>query len=303
MTQAAELRSQRAASTTLRDRTIVANGVRTHYTEAGENGPVLIALHGGGAGSSGGAGMGGLLPELAPHYRAIAIDSIGGFGQTDPFAPAPYGVQSRVDQVEAVVDALGLERFVIVGNSQGAWVAAKYAIQHPERVTKMILIASATIAAAMGIPEEFTPAFKKLAGYDYTREAMRDMMEALIYDKSKVTDELIEARYSSSIRPGAKEALAAFGAGHRYLQSPVMFANFDMRTSLPAITKYIPTAFVWGEQDAMAPVHVGRQLEAMLPDATFHYIDRAGHQVQTDQPEALARIVVDLPVKPESAVR
>jgi pimeloyl-ACP methyl ester carboxylesterase len=301
MKQAVELPSLRNANATLRNRAIVANGIRTHYTEAGDDGPVLIALHGGGAGSSGGAGMGGLLPELAPHYRAIAIDSVGGFGQTDPSAPTPYGVQSRVEQLEDVVDALGIGRFVIVGNSQGAWVAAKYAIQHPDRVSKMVLIASATISAAMGIPEEFTPAFKTLSSYDYTREAMRAMMEALIYDKSKVTDELIEARYASSIRPGAKEALAAFGAGHRYLQSPVMFANFDMRTSLPAITKHIPTAFVWGEQDALAPVQVGRQLEALLPDAAFHYLDRAGHQVQTDQPQALARIIVDLPSKAEGA--
>jgi 2-hydroxy-6-oxonona-2,4-dienedioate hydrolase len=303
MTQAAERPSQRTASAALRNRTIVVNGVRTHYTEAGDDGPVLIALHGGGAGSSGGAGMGGLLPELAPHYRAIAIDSVGGFGQTDPSAPTPYGVQSRVEQVEAVVDAMGLDRFVIVGNSQGAWVAAKYAIQHPDRVTKMVLIASATISAAMGIPEEFTPAFKKLAGYNYTREAMRDMMEALIYDKNKVTDELIEARYLSSIRPGAKEALAAFSAGHRYLQSPEMFANFDMRTSLPEITKHIPTEFVWGEQDAMAPAHVGRQLEALLPGVKFRYLDHAGHQVQTDQPHALAQIIVNLRSKTEAAVR
>ena len=64
--------------------------------------------------------MGGILPELAPNFRVIAIDSIGGFGDTDTSAPTPYGVQSRVDHLEAVVDALGIDKFIIMGNSQGA---------------------------------------------------------------------------------------------------------------------------------------------------------------------------------------
>jgi pimeloyl-ACP methyl ester carboxylesterase len=289
-----EQKPAKNATGTVRSRYVVANGVRTHYTEAGDNGPVVVALHGGGAGSSGDAGMGGLLPELAPNFRVIAIDGIGGFGHTDPSAPAPYGVQSRTDHVAAVVDALGIEKFVIVGNSQGAWVAAKYAIQHPDRVTHMVLIASATIAAAMGIPEEFTPGFKALSQYDYTRDGMRKMLEVLCFRPEQITEQLVDSRYQSSVRPGAKEALAAFVAGHRYLQSDIMKSNFDMRTSLPELTKHIPTASVWGEQDALAPVKVGRQLEAMLPDVAWHYVDQAGHQVQTDQPERLAKIILDI---------
>ena len=280
-----------AAQAVTRSRTIVANGVRTHYTEAGEDGPVIVALHGGGAGSSGGAGMGGLLQVLGKKYRVVAVDGVGGFGLTDTNARAPYGTQSRVDQLEDVVDALGLDRFIILGNSQGAWVAAKYAILHPDRVSAMLLVASATITAAMGIPEEFTPAFKALSEYDYTREGMRKLMGALVVDQSKLTEELLESRFASSTRPGAREALAAFVQGHKYLQSDIMRPNFDMRTSLPLITKHIPTAFAWGEQDAFAPARTGRQLEPMLPDVKFHFIDGAGHQVQTDQPERLAAII------------
>jgi pimeloyl-ACP methyl ester carboxylesterase len=283
-----------ATQAVTRSRFIIANGVRTHYTEAGDDGPVIVALHGGGAGSSGGAGMGGLLQVLGKNYRVIAIDGVGGFGLTDTSAPTPHGTQSRVDQLVDVVDALGLDRFIIIGNSQGAWVAAKYAILHPDRVTKMLLVASATITAAMGIPEVITPAFKALAGYDYTREGMRALMQALVVNHSKLTEELLESRFASSTRPGASEALARFVAGHKYLQSEIMRPNFDMRTSLPLITKYIPTAFAWGEQDAFAPATIGRQLEPLLPDVKFHFIDGAGHQVQTDQPERLAAIITEL---------
>jgi pimeloyl-ACP methyl ester carboxylesterase len=277
-----------------RSRYVIANGIRTHYTEAGEDGPVVVCLHGGGAGSSGDAGMGGLLPELAPNFRVLAVDGVGGFGLTDTSAPTPYGVQSRVDHLEGVLDALNIDKFIICGNSQGAWVAAKYAILHPDRVQKMMIIGSATIAAAMGIPEEFTPAFKALANYDYTRDGMKKMLEALVHNHAKIDDKLIEGRYESSVRPGAKEALAAFQIGHRYLQSDIMRWNFDMRTSLPELTKHIKTVSVWGKEDQMAPVKVGQQLEKLLPDVKWEYVEGAGHQVQTDHPERLAKFILDL---------
>jgi pimeloyl-ACP methyl ester carboxylesterase len=277
-----------------RSRYVLANGIHTHYTEAGEDGPVVVCLHGGGAGSSGDAGMGGLLPELAPNFRVLAIDGVGGFGLTDPTVPTPYGVQSRVDHLEAVLDTLMIDKFIICGNSQGAWVAAKYAILHPDRVQKMVIIGSATIAAAMGIPEEFTPAFKALANYDYTRDGMKKMLEALVHNPKQITDKLIEGRYDSSVRPGAKEALAAFVAGHRYLQSDIMKSNFDMRVSLPELTKHIKTVSVWGQEDQMAPPHVGKKLEALLPDVKWEYVAGAGHQVQTDHPERLAKIITEL---------
>jgi pimeloyl-ACP methyl ester carboxylesterase len=66
-----------------------------------------------------------------------------------------------------------------------------------------------------------------------------------------------------------------------------------MTTSLPAITKHIPTIFVWGNQDQMCPVPVGHQLEKLLPDVKWFFIDGAGHQVQTDQPERLGLIITE----------
>ena len=90
----------------IRSRYVMANGVRTHYYESGNDGPTIVAMHGGGAGSSGLAGMGPLLERLGSDYRVIAPDSIGGFGKTDPYAPVPLGLMSLVYHTEDVVDAL-----------------------------------------------------------------------------------------------------------------------------------------------------------------------------------------------------
>lgn len=279
-------------SSALRSRFVSVNGCKTHYTESGGEGPVIVALHGGGMGSSGEAGMAPLMNRMPAQYRFIALDSIGGFGHTDVDIPSPYGLQSRVEHLAAFADALGLERFTILGNSQGAWVAARYAITHPDRIERIVLIGSATIGLAMGFQEEPTPGMKAMQNYDGTREGMRGLIEGLVHDKSLATDALIDMRYAAASRPGAMEAFKAAARGTRYLQTdPVLRSQFLMRESLPALTQAIPTIVIWGENDTFAPVTLARKLAPLLPAAQFHYLDLAGHQVQNDQPEATARIV------------
>lgn len=276
----------------IRSRYVWANGVRTHYSESGGSDRPLVALHGGGNGSSGWAGMGRLLELLQDEYWCLALDSVGGYGKTDPYAPVPYGLQSRVDHLASVVDALCLERFTLMGNSQGAWCAARYAITHPDRVERLVLIGSGTISSAMGLKPPPTDAALAMRAYDGTRDAMRRLLEGLVYDHSKLTDELIDARQAAATRPGAREAFeTASRANQRLREDPAMAGIFDMQQSLPAITRAIPTMVVWGEQDGFAVPELGRELEAKLPDARFEWVPNAGHQVQTDQPEMVAEII------------
>jgi len=279
------------------------NGVKTHYTESGGDTPVIVGLHGGGHGSSGAAGLGKLFELLGERYRVIGLDSVGGYGETDPHAPSPYGLQSRVDHLSAFVDALCLDRFTIMGNSQGAWVAAKYAITHPDRVDKMVLLSSGSISSAMGIKSQPSEGMKLLQGYDGSREAMKRLLQGLVYNAGKITDALIDLRQAAATRPGAMESFAAAGKQIKYLQNdPAMSVNYDMRVSLPAVSKVIPTIFIWGENDIFAIPEVGRQLEKLLPDVKFHWVKNAGHQVQTDQPEIVAELITGVPARVAAAV-
>ncbi len=114
-----------------RSRWVRSNGVRTHYVESGGDGPIIVVLHGGGHGSSGLSGMGLLMQKLAGDIRMVAPDSVGGYGLTDVTAPTPQGLINRVDHTRDFVDALCLDRFTILGNSQGAWAASQYALENP----------------------------------------------------------------------------------------------------------------------------------------------------------------------------
>ena len=276
----------------IRSRYVVANGVRTHYWESGNGGPTVVALHGGGAGSSGMAGMGPLLERLGGDARCIAPDSVGGFGLTDPYAPVPYGLMSRVQHLADVMDALCLDKVSLIGNSQGAWAAAQYAIRHPDRVEKIVLISSLTIANSLNIAQRPTEALKALNDYDGTREGMRRILQALIIDPKRITDKLIDDRQAAATRPGALEAFKAFGRGTAALrQNPLFAMHNDMTRSLPVMVKTIPTIFIWGDSDTFALPETGKKIGEFVPEAKFHWVPGAGHQVQTDKPDEATAIV------------
>ena len=282
------------ANSVIRSRWVMANGVKTHYSESGGDGKVLVALHGGGAGSSGVAGMGAVMERLADEFRILAPDSIGGFGLTDPYAPAPYGLISRVAHTADFIDALCLDKVTILGNSQGAWAAAQYACLHPDRVDKIILVASLTIATAFGIRQAPNAALKALNGYDGTREGMKRLLEALIIDRARITDSLIDERQAAATRPGALDSFKAFGqAIVRMREEPVLALQNNMKDTLPVLTEHISTIFLWGESDPFALPDTGRQLQSLLPDVKFHWVAGAGHQVQTDKPDESTKIIRD----------
>ncbi len=280
------------ANAVIRSRWVMANGVRTHYSETGDNGRPIVALHGGGAGSSGAAGMGAVMERLADTYRVIAPDSIGGFGLTDPYAPAPQGLISRTQHTADVIDALCLDKFTILGNSQGAFCAALYAMLHPERVDKVILVSSLTIANAIGISQPPNDAMKALGSYDGTREAMRRLLEALIVDRARITDALIDERQAAATRPGALDSFKAFGKAIRATREDPLLAHLsNMRESLPLLAKQLPTIFLWGDSDPFAIPATGKQIEEKVPGIRFHWVKGAGHQVQNDKPDELAAII------------
>jgi len=278
-----------------RSRWVRTGSFRTHYIEAGGDGPVLLMLHGGGYGQSGLSANHTILETLGQNFRLIAPDAVGGYGETD-LEPTPRGLQSRVDQISVFVDMLCLDKFSIMGNSQGAWSAARYAILHPERIDRLILLGSGSIAVAMGL-ERIRMAGTGLAeshGHGGTREDMRLRIKAIIHRDEAITDEVVDMRLGVAQRPGVPEANRAFQeATHRFQNDPLLRITYDMSHTLPWLTKFIPTIFIWGEQDHFASPEYGKQLEKLLPNVRFHWIPNAGHQVQSDQPEMVAKIILE----------
>lgn len=274
---------------------VLARGVRTHYVWAGTSGPAVVLLHGGGPGSSGAAGWRFMLPALAEAgFRVIAPDQLS-MGETDarPHAWPVLGHQSLVNHVNDFLDALCLDEVSLVGNSQGAYVATKTAMDRPERVRKLFLIGSGTISEAMGVARPgMNAGMQALMDYDYSEASMRRFLEAIVKNPGQVSDEVVRARHQAANRPGIREARAAFDQGvKRRRADPALAQQFSMKETLPKLA--IPAMFVWGADDSFAPASMGRELEKLLPNIPFHFIPDAGHQAQTDQPRVVNQMVVD----------
>ncbi len=274
---------------------VLANGVRTHYSWAGTEGPAVILLHGAGPGACGVAGWRFMLPALAKAgFRAYAVDQLSmGFTDTRPHAWPVNGHQSLVDHVHDFIEALCLDEVSLVGNSQGAYVAAKYAIDHPEKVNKVVYIGSNTIYQAMQeVPERKLRPFLEVIGYDYTEESLRKFMYRNSAPGTVIPEELIQLRHKAATRPGVKESNAAFDSYiARMNEDPKLWDRFCIKDSLPKLK--IPGLFIWGKQDNVAPVEVAYKLEKLLPNIRFEYIEECGHQAQTDQPEIVNKLVID----------
>lgn len=255
-----------------RGKTVAALDIETNYHESGAGGPVVVLLHGSGPGVSAWTNWKRVMPALASRFRVIAPD-LAGFGYTERKADLQYDIKLWSRHLMAFLDALGLAKVSLVGNSFGGSLALAVAARFPQRFEKLVL---------MGTPcDKFmmTPGLR--AGWDYTpsREAMRATMAHFPYDPAFITDELVEDRYLTSLIPGAQEGL------RKLLAAP----NPEGDTPLSGIPEKVvagievPTLVLHGREDRVIPVEMGLKLGRAMPNAQFHMFGRCGHWVQAER--------------------
>jgi len=256
---------------------------RTHYVECG-NGIPVIMIHGGGPGAAGEFGWGNNIAALGEHGHAIAVDQIG-FGLSDKPMDKEFSHVFFAEHFARFVDTLCIDEFYLMGNSMGAYVAARYALDHPGRVKKLLLVSSGTIAAGMGIEMGMTPGMKTLVAYDGTKDGLRAFLAGIHYHPENMSEETLEKRWGYAQLPGVPEVQKSFMKFFREkrINDPQAAQWFDLRQRLPKLD--IPTHFVWGRHDIFATPEMADQLEKLLPNASFEWFEDSGHVVQNDESE------------------
>jgi len=267
------------------DMTVDVGTVRTRYWTVGDEGPPLVLIHGIGASVESWAET---VRPLAKTHRVYALDLVG-FGQSDK-PDAPYTLSFLAQFVADFMEGQDIGRASIIGHSLGGGVALKLALEHAEKVDKLVLVSSA------GLGREGHIFFKlgslPLVGEVLTRpnrERTAQFLEEMFYDPEMVTDELVDLNYDLMSRPGAQEAYLAalrsiatvFGARKTVIRSIV--DNLDEVTA--------PTLVVWGEQDAMLPVSHAHVAAEAIPDARLHIFERCGHCAPMERAEAFNALV------------
>ena len=238
-------------------------------------------LHGSGPGVSAYANWRLALPGLAEHRRVIEPDIVG-FGFTDRPEGVRYNLDTWVAHAVGVLHALSLDRVDLVGNSFGGALALALAVRHPARVRRLVLMGS------VGVPFPITPGLDAVWGYQPSSENMRRMMDLFAFDRSRITDDLIESRYRASLRPGVQDAYAAMFPAPRQRWVDAMCSPEAAIRALPH-----PTLVLHGREDRVIPLANALTLAEWIPDVQLHVFGRCGHWTQIEHASRFVKLVGD----------
>ena len=252
-----------------------AEGELTHYHELGKGTPILF-LHGSGTGVTAAANWWLNLPQLSEHGRCIAIDSIG-YGQTIAADNVEYGIKEWVRHAVRVLDALGIEKTWIVGNSLGGWLAFQFALDYPERLLGIVSMGTGGA--------KLTKALKGHSNPNLSEEGIRETLELFVVNKDLVTDDLVKLRYQSALNDTATDRL-----------KEVVAARDRDRTELPLdferLAKLdIPVLLIHGMQDHVIPVSRTWEILNTIPHADAHIFSQCGHWSQVERADEFNEVV------------
>ena len=174
--------------------------------------PASVIEQAEGPGASGATGWANSIPPLAKHFKVYAIDLIGN-GDTD-IPHMEYSLQTLVEHVAGFVDCLKLSNIRIMGNSQGAYVAAKYALDHPGRVKSGALISTGNLASACGIERKIRGV--DLPRFDGTKESLQKFLNMIVNDRRRSAKSSLRRDSRSLSGRGTKKCSNRFNASASY---------------------------------------------------------------------------------------
>lgn len=267
-------------------RFVEVNGLRIHYKLMGSGRPLILLLHGFGANTS---SWRKVMAPLAGLGTVVAYDRPA-FGLTErPLGdelrawagPNPYSADAQADQVVALIQALGFEQAILVGNSAGGTVAMHTYLRHPARVQGLVFV-DAAIYTGGGAPGWIkpllrTPQMRRL-GPLVSRSLVAQgdrLLELAWHDPGRITPEDIAAYRKATQVEGWDRALWEF-----------TLASSDLRLAARVAEVQLPALVITGDDDRIVPTEESIRLARELPDAELAVIPACGHVPQEECPEA-----------------
>jgi pimeloyl-ACP methyl ester carboxylesterase len=239
-----------------------ADGFRVRYLEAGQGNPVVM-LHG-----LGGLTLGKVHDELAKKYRVVAFE-MPGFGQSPPNSRA-QSVKGLAQTMAQAAAKLGVEKYALVGTSFGGRVALWQALQSPQLVDLLVLVAPTAV-----LPQGYTM-------------------------PSVAPDQIVGARYASPLLFAHPENAPARPpldpvnvAKEMALVQRIMGASRDTELEGRLGEVQPLTLVVFGTADKVVPPAMGRIYRERMPNCHYVLVYDAGHEVAEERPEALTNTITD----------
>ncbi len=247
----------------------VGGGITMHYHEAGsgDRGAVLF-VHGSGPGASGWSNFKGNYPPLAERgYRTIVPDTMG-YGYSTKLEEGAFSLDDVAAQYKALLDSLGIDRVTVIGNSQGGAIAIAMALNYPNLVAKLVLMAPGGLEARgtymemEGIKTMIRVLYKE----GISKETLRKVFRLQLHDESKITDEVIEERFQVAMTQ------------HKDNIARIRVANLEDRLS----EIQCPVLCFWGANDKFCPVSGASKVASRCSSSRTILISSCGHWVMVE---------------------
>ncbi len=269
------------------DKYVEVDSITTRYWELGQEGPKVLLLH----------GIGGFAENWRHNIEAFArnfhlyVVDIPGFGKSDkPQVSYTFDFFSRF--VLRLMQKLQIDRSILIGHSMGGGIALRIAIDAPEKAVKLVLVSSA------GLGKEISSIFKMMSlplfGKLMTkpsREHTEKLFNRLVYDKSILSEEMIDLAYRMSSSPGARRAFLKTARRNVNLLGARPAEIDPIRNNLRSIKA--PTLLFWGKQDRILPVKHAYFADKKIPHSELVVFDRCGHTAMVERADEFNSRTID----------
>ena len=260
-------------------KTVTVGGRNWPYLEGGDpSKPTLVMVHGFGADKDHWTFY---APWMTRDYHLIAPD-LPGFGENDRDRELPFDVTSQARRLKDFLDALGIERPHLGGNSMGGWIALRFAIDYPGSLRTLTLMNNAGIIGA-----DESELQKLAAGRDYNPLVLANLEDA---------DRLIAfvVRKPTHVPARLKPVIYADALKHRDLLDQIFWIIADEMEQKPLNDQLggvkVPTLIIWGRHDKLIDVSCVAVLEAGIAGSTAHIFEDVAHVPMIEAPKATAMV-------------
>jgi len=275
----------------------VGGGLTMHMRDEGKrDGPVLVLLHGSNASLHTWQPW---VARLGSKYRIISVDQIG-HGLTGPNPTGQYDADAFVGTLDALLVKLGVSHFALAGNSMGGFVAWEYALAHPDKVTRLVLIDAAgppedpNKKLPIGFTIARTPGLNRLGEVITPRSLFEQSLRQTAFNQAIITPAVVDRYWELNRYPGNR---------HATMQRFAAYAGRARDTTrIGTITA--PTLILWGAEDKLIPVSGAAWFAAHIPGARAIVYPAIGHlpmEEAADRSAADADAFLSLPISPKAA--
>jgi pimeloyl-ACP methyl ester carboxylesterase len=262
-------------------------GTLRYYDQG--SGPALLFLHGSGPGVTGWRNFRGVLPTFAQHFRCLVLE-FPGFGVSADFGGHPMVTAQAA--VAPFLAALDVPKVDIIGNSMGGGVGINFAINHPDRVGRLVTIGGIGTNVFSPGPSEGIRLLQDFTE-EPTRQRLVDWLRSMVYDEALVTDQLIEERWALATDPPTLESARRMYGKAAFAQMMAMMRKADVPMPWAQMHKVAcPTLLTWGRDDRVSPLDMALIPMRTIPNAELHVFPNCGHWAMIEAKQAFESAVL-----------